>query len=310
MISDRSSGRVESFDRVDHPSQASRHPSAKESLGRRKVAPARVTDASVRRMAAKLTDLDRSVLETLSIVRIATGAQLRQLHWADTDTGRRMARHHLAKLTDLRLLARLDRRIGGVRAGSDGYTYALDVAGLRVVSESQDASNAPRTRRPTTPGDRYLAHALAITDAYVTLHDLTTSTELDLLVFEAEPASWRSYPGPAGQPLTIKPDAFVLLADTFWEHRWFLEIDRATEHRPTILRKAKEYLTYWQSGSEQRIHDLFPKVLWIVPTERRALELHAWLTELEPSAGHIFDVCTAANFGTTISTTEDSGGAS
>jgi hypothetical protein len=307
MISDRSSGRVESIDRANQQPQAPRHSSAKESLGRRKAAPARVTDASVRRLSARLTDLDRSVLESLSHVRIATGRQLRQLHWADTDTGRRMARHHLAKLTDLGLLLRLDRRIGGVRAGSDGFTYALDVAGLKLVD---DGHTTNRTRRPTTPGDRFLTHALAITDCYVDLHRLSQTTELDLLGFQSEPTAWRTYTGPAGQPLTIKPDAFALLADTFWEHRWFLEIDCDTEHRPTILKKSREYATYWQSGAEQRVHDLFPKVLWITPTERRSEQLRSWLTELHPDAWHLFLVCTRESFSETILTAADSEAAS
>lgn len=296
MNSDRFSGRVD-HSPMDHQALPGRPTSsAKESLPHRKSAPTRVTDASARRVNAQLTDIDRRVLDTISTVRIATGAQLHALHWADSDTGRRLARHHLAKLTDLRVLARLDRRIGGVRAGSAGFTYTLDALGLRLVDDHASGSLTKRIRRPSTPGDRYLAHALAITDCYVALKHLEQTSELELLGFQSEPRSWRQFAGPDGRTLTIKPDAFALLADATWEHRWFLEIDRATEHRPTILRKATEYIAYWQSGTEQRIHDLFPRVLWVTPSDRRTEDIRSWLATLDPATHHLFRVGTTADF--------------
>lgn len=306
MNSDRFSGRVD-HSPADHQTPHGRPvSSAKESLPHRTTAPTRVTDASARRVAAQLTDVDRRVLETISTVRIASGAQLHALHWADSDTGRRMARHHLAKLTELRVLARLDRRIGGVRAGSAGFTYTLDTIGLRLVDDGtasitagrtdKDTTTSKRIRRPSTPGDRYLDHALAITDCYVALKHLEHTTDFELLGFQSEPRSWRQFAGPDARPQTIKPDAFALLADATWEHRWFLEIDRATEHRPTILRKATEYITYWQTGTEQRVHDLFPRVLWVTPSDRRTEDIRFWLTTLDPATHHLFQVCSAADF--------------
>jgi hypothetical protein len=288
VSSDRFAGRVDLRPTSHHVPQGNADQSAGESLAPKKAASTRVTDASVRRLASKLTDTDRAVIETLSIVRVASGAQLRTLHWPDTDTGRRLARHHLAKLTELRIVARLDRRVGGVRAGSDGYTYVLDVAGLRLVA---DNTTSNRKRRPSTPGDRFLAHALAITDAFVTVRELEARTNAELLAFQAEPSSWRSVDGTPG-PQTIKPDAFLLLADDAWEHRWFLEIDRATEHRPVILRKANDYIAYWRSGTEQRLHDIFPKVLWIAPDDKRADDLADWLSTVDADARQLFDTCT------------------
>lgn len=296
MISGRLSGRVESSTPHARPTPEVPTSSAKESRRRKSVATARVTDASVQRLASKLTDSDRRIIDSLATVRIATGRQLQALHWSDSDSDKRLARHHLAKLTSLRLVARLDRRVGGIRAGSDGFTYALDVAGLRLVEDLSPA----RRRRPSTPGDRYLAHALAVTDCYVDLRRIQATGDLELLGFEAEPACWRTYPGHGGQLLTIKPDAFALLADQEWEHRWFIEVDRDTEHRPTILRKAKEYVDYWRSGVEQRQHDLFPKVLWVAPTVRRADELQGVLEGVDQRSAELFEVCTTADFAGTI----------
>ncbi len=46
----------------------------------------------------------------------------------------RIARRVLARLTELGVLARLERRIGGLRAGSSGYVYYLGPAGQRLVA--------------------------------------------------------------------------------------------------------------------------------------------------------------------------------
>jgi hypothetical protein len=293
MMSGRLSGRVEPAHAPIQVAATASPNSAGESLRSNQAVTRRVTDASVQRLTAQLTPLDYCVLDTLRTVRIATGGHLRRLYWSDSDSGKRLGRHHLAKLTKLRLIARLDRRIGGVRAGSDGYSYSLDVAGLRVVA---DSTTNRRLRRPSTPGDRYLAHALAITDRYVDLHQAEARHEFELLAFEAEPASWRTYAGDHGRQLTIKPDAFVILADRDWEHRWFIEVDRATEHRPTILRKAREYVSYFQSGTEQTITGIFPKVLWIAPTDAHATAIADWLAALASDAQGLFQVCSDTSF--------------
>jgi len=69
-----------------------------------------------------LTDLDWSIIETLTTVRMASGNQLQRLHFPPSASGARVAHRRLARLTDLRVLARLDRQIGGVRGGSQGHT--------------------------------------------------------------------------------------------------------------------------------------------------------------------------------------------
>ena len=292
MTSDRLSGRVEPDTTPIQVRPPASHSSAKECLANPKDAPARVTAPAVRRLSAQLLPVDYCVIDTLRTVRIASGQQLRRLYWADSESGKRLARHHLAKLTKLRFIARLDRRVGGVRAGSDGFIYTLDVGGQLLVSAESDDR---RHRRPLTPGDRYLAHALAITDRYVELCELERQHHFELLTFDAEPDSWRHYLGDHGHR-QLKPDAFVIVADQDWEHRWFLEIDRATEHRPAIIRKATEYITYWRTGTEQRDTDTFPRVLWVVPDEPRRTALIGWLGSLDAETWQLFAVCTDVGF--------------
>jgi hypothetical protein len=92
---------------------------------------------------------------------------------------------------------------------------------------------------------------------------------IQLLDFEAEPAAWRRYPSPSGGTAVLKPDAFVRIGNGDWLDSYFIEFDRATEAPSTLNRKADTYRGYYASGVEQRERSVFPKVLWLVPHERR-----------------------------------------
>jgi hypothetical protein len=276
--------------------------SAKETTGNGVGAP-RVTAGRARRIAHDLTAIDRAVIESLSIIHLATGQQLRRLHWPDTPTGQRSARHHLAKLTSLRVLARLERRIGGVRAGSDGYVYALDVVGQRIA----ETEGPRRYRRPWTPGLPYLAHALAVSECYVRLKTAEAAGHLDVLFFESEPACWRRYPGPHGRSLTLKPDAFVITTTHGSELRHFLEVDRGTEHAPVITRKGQAYIDYWCSGQEQQASGVFPSVLFVVPDSARLAAVSEALGRLDADAWRLFQVCTAAELLDAFTTAAEAG---
>ena len=74
------------------------------------------------RLRARLGERDLAVLASLATLRLLTGKQLQRLHVTDGSplTRARRARALLQRLTELRLVVRLDRRIGGIRARSDG----------------------------------------------------------------------------------------------------------------------------------------------------------------------------------------------
>ena len=56
-----------------------------------------------------------------------------------------------------------------------------------------------------------------------------------------------------------------------YELRWFIEVDRASESVPVVVRKCRLYADYYQSGKEQASSGgVFPRVCWIVPDETRA----------------------------------------
>lgn len=103
--------------------------------------------------------------------------------------------------------------------------------------------------------------------------DATAAREggvFDRFSYEAEPSCWRQFAG-AGARLTLKPDMYAVVDAGEYRLRWFVEIDRATESLPVIVRKARIFARYYQTGKEQATGDgTFPRVLWVAPDEQRA----------------------------------------
>jgi hypothetical protein len=237
-----------------------------------------VTAARIDELRQSLSNRSLAIVSDIARVNVATAHQLRRLHFPDSEPGRRMARRELARLADYQVLARLDRRIGGVRAGSDGHIYALGIAGQRLVFPTRD-----RYRSPWTPQAFQLRHALAVTELYVGLRALEPPGLSATYV--AEPACWRTFAGSSGGPQVLKPDAAVTVESPNFDDRYFIEVDRGTEASTRIASKAKVYLQYHQSGREQAEHGVFPKVVWVAPDEPRASQLRRTLERADRGAG-------------------------
>jgi Replication-relaxation len=236
---------------------------------------AKVTEAYVARLAHELTPREKAVVESLDRLRLASVKQLERLHFtAESERANaRQARRTLQRLSELRVVHLLDRRVGGVRAGSRGSVYALDVAGQRLASACGPAGGI-RIRRPWTQGSAFLAHQLAITELYVRLVQVARTGRVDLLDFEAEPLSWRTFTGLGGAQTVLKPDAFLRVGLGDFEDAYFIEVDRATHSGPSVARKLSLYRRYRQTGREQRRWSgVFPKVLVLVPSEARRAAL-------------------------------------
>lgn len=248
----------------------------------------RITARAVAATQAQLVANDYQLIEHLATAKLLTGKQLRILSSATTVYERRSLQRRLLRLTELRVMARLDRRVGGARAGSDSYVYALDVVGQRIVDDE------PRRqwRKPWTPSIRILAHALAVSDLYVELMQAERNQDLELLHFAAEPACWRSFVGPGGAHLTLKPDAHVVLGIGETEQHAWIEMDRATESLTWITEKAKTYARYFATGKEQTRFGVFPRCLWIAPDQNRADGLTDALSRLPPDHWQLHHVTT------------------
>jgi len=242
--------------------------------------------AQAERVIAGLTPLERAIVASLGTVRLASGRQLQRLHFAPTLSGQRQARRTLSSLTDRRVLARLGRTIGGRRAGSAGFIYTLDVVGQRLLRPDDS------WRRPWTPSQTFVAHAVAVAECYTKLVEGGRDGRWALLDFSAEPACWRSFVGPRGRHSVLKPDAYAAVGLGGYEDRWYLEVDQATEDLGRIQRKARVYVDYWQVGREA----VFPRVLWVTTRPARQAALIQALADLPPVGRQLFRVCTEEQF--------------
>ncbi|RDI73522.1 Replication-relaxation [Gaiella occulta] len=221
------------------------------------------------RLRTELSERDLIVLASVASHRFLTGRQIEAFHFsehASSVTGSRVCRRVLARLVEQRLLVRLERRVGGVRAGSASYVYALGSAGNRLVSN-------PRGKRAEEPSRVFLDHTLAVADAHLALLQAADARRFELISVETEPAAWRRFLNSAGARETLRPDLYVVSAQGEFEHCWFLEIDNATESTPAVLRKCRQYQAYWRTGIEQQRSGTFPLVVWVTPNDRRCKQL-------------------------------------
>ncbi len=247
-----------------------------------------VTRRQVEAISTRLSDRQWSVLRDTGRLGVVSGKQLQRLHYGPSPAGGRLARKHLGELVRLEVLARLDRRVGGVRAGSAGYVYALGVTGQRLLDPRRW-----RSRPPWTPGASHLRHALSVSELYVQLREAEKADGVELLSFDTEPACWRRYFGPGGARATLKPDALAIIGIGDYEDRYFVEVDLGTESGPRITTKGKAYIRYFGSGREQAETGVFPFVLWIAPDANRAGQLADALSRVPPEHWQLFQVTTA-----------------
>jgi hypothetical protein len=252
----------------------------------------RLSTARLIEEGAELAERERALLHTVDRFGLLTHAQLAALIDADqTASGARIARRVLKRLYDRGLLARLERRIGGVRAGSAGYVYYLGPAGQRLISFWR-GHGLTRGRFRPEPGSRYVSHRLAVSELYVQAIQAGRQGLLDLLAFDPEPGCWRSFGDGFGGTRTLKPDAFVQVGVGAYEDRYFIEVDLASESLRVIGAKLRAYVDYFNSGEEQRLHDVFPRVLLLTKTEERRAAIVDSCSRLPAEAWRLFTVQT------------------
>jgi hypothetical protein len=228
-------------------------------------------------LASGLSDRDWSILNTLSALRVMSGSQIIRLFFGTSPNMERAGRRALLRLTRSGFLERLQRRVGGVRAGSRSHTYRLGGAGHRLLG-------TPR-KSLEEPGLAHLAHNLELSELYVRLQT-QAEDELQVLGFQPEPDCWRRFLGAHGEPVILKPDGFAQARVAGRTRLWFIEIDRGTLSSQTIRTKLKVYRDYLNTGIEQEQHSgVFPRVVWRTITTKRAAQLHKLLKTENSSLG-------------------------
>ena len=219
-------------------------------------------------LAENMSERDMAIIRQVAQLRLMTAKQIRTLYFptsahASEIASARACHRVLGRLAADRLVARLDRRIGGVRAGSGSFIYALGPAGQRLLTDG------PR-RRSYEPTARFVDHTLAISQLVVDATLADRALEVALVGYQAEPECWRVF-SRAGARVVLRPDLFITIDKAGFRYPWWCEVDRATESLPVIVRKCRLYSSYYQSGIEQSgSGGKFPRVCWIAPNERRA----------------------------------------
>jgi hypothetical protein len=238
-----------------------------------------------------LSKRDIAILRDLDRLRLLTGKQLRRLHSPDGQviTQARKMRAVLKRLSELGVIVRLRRRVGGIHAGSEGYVIGLSGWGQAVLDVGNEAPK--RHRRVIDTKAAFESHVLAVAELYVTLVELGRVGLAELVEFNGEPAAWRRFSGLGGQTITLKPDAFVRLGVGEYELSAFIEQDMATESVPTIMRKLGVYVAFWRTGQEQQRHGVFPRVWWLVPTTERLQAISRAIAHLPHDTRALFAVC-------------------
>ena len=233
------------------------------------------SEGGVRRMSRRrldeairsLSPRDRAVLQSVHDFGLLRTTHLQQLHFTDHATPEGAARIWVLRaLADRRFIEPIERRIGGIRAGSEGTVWRIGPAGHRLLRDGDP--EAPRARR-REPSLRFLEHRMLVADVVCGLTTAANSGSFELVDVAPEPRSWRTYSGHHGSREVLKPDLFVVTATDDYEDHWFVEVDRGTESVPTLLKQCVQYERYRRSGTEQRTAGLFPRVLWLVPDLRR-----------------------------------------
>lgn len=229
----------------------------------------RVGRRGLERLRTALSERDYAILHDVARCRLMHGRQVQQLYFpvgvhASLPSAARSARRVLRRLVDARLLITLERRVGGVRAGSEGLVYGIGPAGRRLLKHERGALQ----REPSLAS---VAHTLAVADWYVRLQLAHRAGAIELLTLQVEAEAWRYFTTFSGRAL-LAPDLFVHLRMGHEELAWWVEVDRGTEHRQSLRRKTERFTVYYHSGEGSR-QGLFPRVLWLVPNEARAKRL-------------------------------------
>ena len=221
-----------------------------------------------RQLEEALSDRDLKLLSDVADLRLVTGGQLRRLAFSGpgaSSENTRIARRTLERLTNRGLLQRLHRRVGGIRAGSSSYVYAVTPAGAAAVGRQVGRG---RVRQPSLT---FLAHQLAVAEVVVELRTARAAGLLQDLYVETEPNCWRALDDGSGS--LLKPDLFVTAAIESDELLAFIEVDNGTEHAAALSRKTALYQAHFMSGREQAAEGVFPEVLWLAEDEARRSQL-------------------------------------
>lgn len=216
---------------------------------------------------APIHPMQARLLALVAAHRFATTTQLARLtalEYTSPASALRQTQRHLASLAQQRLLMSLERRVGGWQGGSAVTVWAATTRGNRLVAA--EGEEVPRRQRPREVSTTFLDHLLAITEVRTSVEEAVrqeTDTEVAVAL---EPECWRTALSPSGQVQVLRPDLAVTITSPAYEDRYLMEVDRATENPGRVIATCWRYQEHQAQAGDG---DVFPLVVWLVPTDRR-----------------------------------------
>ena len=209
------------------------------------------------------------LLALVAAHRFATTTQLARLtalEYASPASALRQTQRHLASLAQQRLLTSLERRVGGWQGGSAVTIWATTTRGHRRVAADEGEGEVPRRQRPREVSTTFLDHLLAITEVRTSIEEAVRQEADTEAAVALEPECWRTALSPSGQVQVLRPDLAVTITSPAYEDRYLIEVDRATENPGRVIATCWRYQEHQAQAGDG---DVFPLVVWLVPTDRR-----------------------------------------
>ena len=255
----------------------------------------RISNLQLGQIDLTLTDHDRKLLAALKQFRFMKTNQVQRLFFPPLTSTPRAAltatTRALNRLMKCGLVNHLEKRVGGVRAGSQGLIWHITEAGIRLLM-MYDGEEQGR-KRIEEPSTTFLRHILAVTECYIqTVSICRCENNMHLEQITIEPECWREYELGA-KNISLRPDLFAETISDDYRDFWFIEVDLDTESVGSIISKCKRYHEYYNSDLEQKKNGVFPVVLFIVPDEKRKKKIREAISEsFRGSRAKIFMVIT------------------
>jgi hypothetical protein len=234
--------------------------------------PGRLSAGHASRLAAQLTERDRTIALDCYDHRALTTEQLRRLHFHSP----RVAQRRLNQLYQLRVLERF-RPPWSPGEGSTPYHWTLDEAGARIVCEllvlprEQLAWNRDSTL--TLAGSSKLTHQLAVNEFFTQLAAEARQAGATLREWWGERRAAAAFAG------ALAPDGYGRIELGGDSIAFLLELDRGNEPHSRLHEKAQRYARELPR-SELAVRK--PLVLLLVPSPARAEHAHEVLAS-EPA---------------------------
>ena len=236
----------------------------------------RLTTAQLDRLRSQLTTRDERILSFMRKLRYMKTDHVRRLFYPQSDTDTLHAckvrtMKNLNRLMEWGLIARFEKRVGGVRAGSEGIIWYVTEAGARLLVLGTEFQN--QRKRLLEPLPNFMRHTLAVTETFVRIVEICQDDPvMKLKHIEVEPSCWREY-RKGDKTMSLRPDLYARTVTGEYFDHMFIEMDLSTEPPFAVVEKCRRYHDYYKTGAEQKKSGAFPLVVWIVPDEARKQRL-------------------------------------